>query len=148
MIEVGVAVPNVMAMAVMQAARFGLLQLDQLRGRIGRGKFQGYCFLFSEADAAETIKRLSIMESTSDGFQIAEADFEFRGPGDILGTRQHGEMPLRVASIIRDKEILLEARDAAFELVESGRFDDPEFVPLKVQVLEHFGRLMDLPQSG
>lgn len=147
-IEVGVDVPNATIMVIQQAERFGLSQLHQLRGRIGRGRFQGYCFLFSEADAAEAIKRLSVLEATTDGFQIAEADFELRGPGDVLGTRQHGDLPLRVANIVRDRDLLLEARETAFRLVESGDFDEPEFAPLKLQVLERFGRLMDLPQSG
>ena len=88
------------------------------------------------------------MEETADGFKIAEADFELRGPGDVLGTRQHGDMPLRVADLIRDNDVLEEARKAAFDLVESGQFDQPEFAPLKIQVLERFRQLMDLPQSG
>ena len=93
-------------------------------------------------------ERLNALESSADGFKIAEVDFELRGPGDVLGTRQHGELPLRVANLVRDSEILLEARGAAFELVESGEFDQPPFAPLKIRVLERFGRLMDLPQSG
>ena len=147
-VEVGVDVPNATLMVIQQAERFGLSQLHQLRGRIGRGRFQGYCFLFSDSDAAEAIHRLSAMEETADGFKIAEADFELRGPGDVLGTRQHGDLPLRVADLVRDRDLLKDARDAAFELVTSGEFDGPEFAPLKVEVLERFQRVMDLPQSG
>jgi ATP-dependent DNA helicase RecG len=147
-VEVGVDVPNATLMVIYQAERFGLSQLHQLRGRISRGRFQGYCFLFSDSDAADAVKRLSAMEETADGFKIAEADFELRGPGDVLGTRQHGDMPLRVADLIRDNDVLEEARKAAFDLVESGQFDQPEFAPLKIQVLERFRQLMDLPQSG
>jgi ATP-dependent DNA helicase RecG len=147
-IEVGVDVPNATLMIVNQAERFGLSQLHQLRGRIGRGRFQGYCFLFSEADSPEAVKRLAAMESTSDGFRIAEVDFELRGPGDVLGTRQSGSLPLRIADLVRDKEILEEARTAAFNLVETGEFDDPEFAPLKIHVLERFAKLMDLPRTG
>ena len=147
-IEVGVDVPNATLMVVFQAERFGLSQLHQLRGRIGRGRFQGYCFLFSEADSPEATKRLAAMESTSDGFQIAEVDFELRGPGDVLGTRQSGAMPLRVADLVRDKAVLEEARIAAFNLVESGEFDEPEFAPLKRRVLDRFAKLMDIPQTG
>lgn len=147
-IEVGVDVPNATMMMVNQAERFGLSQLHQLRGRIGRGRFQGYCFLFSDADSAEAVARLSAMESTSDGFRIAEVDFEIRGPGDILGTRQSGALPLRVADLVRDKALLEEARVAAFNLVESGEFDQPEFAPLKIRVLERFAKLMDLPKTG
>jgi ATP-dependent DNA helicase RecG len=135
-------------MVIYQAERFGLSQLHQLRGRIGRGRFQSYCFLFSDSDAADAVQRLSAMEETADGFQIAESDFQLRGPGDVLGTRQHGDMPLRVADLVRDQEILDEARAAAFELVRSGEFDQEQFAPLKIQVLERFRRLMDLPQSG
>lgn len=147
-IEVGVDVPNATLMVILQAERFGLSQLHQLRGRVARGKYQGYCFLVSEADAAEASTRLTVLEQTSDGFKIAEADFELRGPGDVLGTRQHGELPLRVADLVRDREILEESRKIAFELVQSGRIDAPEFAPLKLRVLDRFGKLMDLPRSG
>lgn len=147
-VEVGVDVPNATLMVVYQAERFGLSQLHQLRGRISRGRFQGYCFLFSDSDAPEAVERLSALESTEDGFKIAEVDFELRGPGDVLGTRQHGELPLTVANLARDQDLLTEARQAAFELVRSGEFDQPPFAPLKVRVLERFSRVMDLPQSG
>ncbi|MBS0203865.1 MAG: ATP-dependent DNA helicase RecG [Planctomycetes bacterium] len=147
-IEVGVDVPNATMMIVHQAERFGLSQLHQLRGRIGRGRFQGYCFLFSEAESSEAVARLSAMESTSDGFRIAEVDFELRGPGDVLGTRQSGSLPLRLADLVRDKALLEEARVAAFNLVESGEFDQPEFAMLKIRVLERFAKLMDLQQTG
>lgn len=147
-IEVGVDVPNATLMVIHQAERFGLSQLHQLRGRIGRGKFQGYCFLFSESETPEATKRLSAMESTADGFQIAEVDFQLRGPGDVLGTRQSGSLPLRVADLVRDHDLLVESRTAAFNLVETGEFDEPDFAPLKIQVLNRFRNLMDLPQSG
>ncbi|MFV0442670.1 MAG: ATP-dependent DNA helicase RecG [Planctomycetaceae bacterium] len=147
-IEVGVDVPNATLMLVRQAERFGLSQLHQLRGRVGRGKFQGYCFLFSDATADDAVARLTALEQSSNGFDIAEKDFELRGPGDILGTRQHGDMPLRVADLVRDADLLREAREAAFQLVASGQLDTPEFTPLKLKVLERFGQLFDLPQSG
>lgn len=147
-IEVGVDVPNATIMVIHQAERFGLSQLHQLRGRIGRGKFQGYCFLFSESETPEATKRLAAMESTADGFQIAEVDFQLRGPGDVLGTRQSGSLPLRVADLVRDHDLLVETRTAAFNLVETGEFDQPDFAPLKIQVLERFQKVMDLPQSG
>lgn len=147
-IEVGVDVPNATIMLIQQAERFGLSQLHQLRGRVGRGKFQGYCFLFSDADTPEAVRRLSAMESTSDGFRIAEVDFELRGPGDVLGTRQSGSLPLRVADLVRDDAILSEARTAAFNLVETGELVQPEFAPLRRMVFDRFQQLMDLPQSG
>lgn len=147
-VEVGVDVPNATIIVIQQAERFGLSQLHQLRGRVGRGQHQGYCFLFSDASAPEVVKRLQAMEKFSDGFQIAEADFELRGPGDILGTRQHGSLPLRVADLNRDRELVEEARDVAFALVDSGDFDQAGFVPLKIQVLDRFAQVMDLPRTG
>lgn len=147
-IEVGIDVPNATMMVIEQAERFGLSQLHQLRGRVGRGKVQGYCFLFSDSDSPEAAKRLAAMESTADGFKIAEADFELRGPGDVLGTRQSGSLPLRVADLNRDQALLDEARVAAFNLVESEEFDQLDMAPLKIRVLERFHRSMDLPQTG
>ena len=147
-IEVGVDVPNSTIMIIQEAERFGLSQLHQLRGRIGRGRFQGYCFLFSKSDSDEAAKRLGAMEQYTDGFKIAETDFELRGPGDVLGVRQSGQLPLRVASLIRDAELLKEAREVAFDLVENGTVDLPEFRQLKAIVLQRFGRLLDLPESG
>ena len=147
-IEVGVDVPNSSIMVICQAERFGLSQLHQLRGRIGRGRFQGYCFLFSEADSDDAATRLTAMERHTDGFKIAEVDFEIRGPGDVLGVRQSGQLPLRVASLVKDAELLTETRGVAFELVRSGEVDRPDFRKLKAIVLERFGRLLDLPESG
>lgn len=147
-IEVGVDVPNANLMVIFQAERFGLSQLHQLRGRIGRGQFQGYCFLFTETDKSEALERLLALETSTNGFDIAEADFRLRGPGDILGTRQHGDLPLRVADLARDDKILVEARAAAFSLVDSGRFDQPEFAMLKNRVLDRFEKPMELVRSG
>ena len=147
-IEVGVDVPNATIMVIEQAERFGLSQLHQLRGRVGRGNVQGYCFLFSDSDSADAAKRLAAMESTADGFKIAEVDFALRGPGDVLGTRQSGSLPLRVADLNRDHVLLNEARVAAFNLVETGEFDQAEMAPLKIRVLERFQQSMDLPQTG
>ena len=91
---------------------------------------------------------MTALENIADGFQIAEEDFEIRGPGDVLGTRQHGELPLRVADLVRDASVLTEARTCAFDLVKSGNFDRPEFAMLKVKVLERFGTALDLPKTG
>lgn len=147
-VEVGVDIPNATQMVVLQAERFGLAQLHQLRGRIGRGRHQGYCFLFSEAASDEAIERLGTLEATTDGFSIAEKDFEMRGPGDVLGTRQHGDLPLRAADPVRDADVLEESRAAAFELVETGAFDEPAYGPLKAVVMERFGAIFDLPPTG
>jgi ATP-dependent DNA helicase RecG len=147
-VEVGVDVPNATLMVIYQPERFGLSQLHQLRGRIARGKHQGYCFLITDAESDEANRRLAVLEQTSDGFQIAEADFELRGPGDVLGLRQSGETALRVADLKRDEAILLEARDLATQLVDSGDFDTPEFAALKRTVLDRFGYVAELPKTG
>ena len=113
-IEVGVDVPNASLMVIEHAERFGLSQLHQLRGRVGRGAEQSYCVLLtSDKKTAIARERLGIMEETSDGFRIAEKDLELRGQGDILGTRQSGEQMFRIGNIIRDLEILEKARDEA-----------------------------------
>ena len=147
-IEVGVDVPNATLMAILDAERFGLSQLHQLRGRIARGRYQGYCFLDTNSTDDDAMERMTAMEREADGFAIAEKDFELRGPGDILGARQHGASALRIADLVRDAELLREARKAAFDLVESGEVDNPEYVPLKVRVLERFGEMLQLPQAG
>jgi len=147
-IEVGVDVPNATIMVIQQAERFGLSQLHQLRGRIGRGRHQGYCFLFSDATDPAVVKRLSALEEHADGFQIAEVDFELRGPGDVLGTRQHGAIPLKHAHLIRDRELVEETREAAFNLVDSNRLESEPFAALKNSVLTRFGQLLNLPRSG
>jgi ATP-dependent DNA helicase RecG len=147
-VEVGVDVPNATLMVILQADRFGLSQLHQLRGRVGRGIHSGYCFLFSYTESEEALKRLAVMEQTTNGFEIAEADFQARGPGDIFGTRQHGELPLRVADLRRDDGLLQETREIALRLVEKGEFDQPRFAQLKIRVLDRFGQLLDLGQSG
>ena len=147
-VEVGVDVPNATLMVIYQPERFGLSQLHQLRGRIARGKHQGYCFLITDAESDDANRRLAVLEQTSDGFQIAEADFELRGPGDVLGLRQSGETALRVADLQRDEAILLEAREFATQLVESGEFDTPEFAALKRTVLDRFGYVAELPKTG
>jgi ATP-dependent DNA helicase RecG len=147
-IEVGVDVPNATLMVIFHAERFGLSQLHQLRGRVGRGQFQGYCFLFSDSDDPDALRRLHAVETSTNGFQIAEADFELRGPGDVLGTRQHGELPLRFANLLRDQAVLVDARNAACDAIDSGAIDTAEYAPLKLRVLDRFAKLMDLPQTG
>lgn len=122
-IEVGVDVPAATVMIIEHPERFGLAQLHQLRGRIGRGESQGYCFLMISAEApAEYCERLRFFSETTDGFLLAERDLELRGPGEVLGTRQHGLPDLHVADILRDRELLMQARADAFRLVDS----DPE----------------------
>ncbi len=123
-IEVGVNVPNASVMVIENAERFGLAQLHQLRGRVGRGAEQSYCILVTGYElSTDTRRRIQIMTETNDGFEIAEADLKFRGPGDLEGTQQSGTaLELRVANLARDGQIVQQARDMAREVVEA----DPE----------------------
>ena len=116
-IEVGVDVPNAAVMVIENAERFGLSQLHQLRGRVGRGKHQSYCILISDNRNEETRQRLKVMTKTTDGFQIAEEDLRLRGPGDFFGARQHGLLGLKVADLGCDTQLLQEARQAAEQLL-------------------------------
>jgi len=117
-IEVGVDVPNATVMLIENAERFGLAQLHQLRGRIGRGKHLSYCVLVAESKSKESWLRLKIMEETTDGFRIAEEDFKIRGPGNIFGTEQSGLPPLRFASLEHDYELLTRARNDASRFIK------------------------------
>ncbi|MBM4307498.1 MAG: ATP-dependent DNA helicase RecG [Deltaproteobacteria bacterium] len=122
-IEVGIDIPNASVMVVEHAERFGLSQLHQLRGRIGRGQYRSKCILLAQYRSSEEARiRLRAMEQSNDGFKIAEQDLELRGPGDFFGIRQSGLPDFRVAHILRDTPILIEARKEAFELVQ----EDPE----------------------
>jgi ATP-dependent DNA helicase RecG len=124
-IEVGIDIPNASVMVVEHAERFGLSQLHQLRGRIGRGRYPSQCILIAPYRCSEEAKiRLGAMERTTDGFQIAEEDLNLRGPGEFFGIRQSGFPDFRVAHMIRDTSILLEARKEAFGMIEK----DPELV--------------------
>jgi ATP-dependent DNA helicase RecG len=130
-IEVGVNVPNASVMIIESAERFGLSQLHQLRGRVGRGGDQSYCILMtSHKLSANSKTRLNTMVATTDGFQIAEVDLKLRGPGDLMGTQQSGVMDLRLADIVKDNKILAIAREAAQKLLSK----DP-----KIEGTEHEG---------
>jgi ATP-dependent DNA helicase RecG len=121
-IEVGVDVPNANLLILHHAERFGLAQIHQLRGRIGRGEHKSYCVLLTDSKLPEAIEKLSVLEKTSDGFEIAEADLQLRGPGDILGTAQSGLTDLRFADFITDTELIREARSLADKVFK----EDPE----------------------
>ncbi|MBS1719567.1 MAG: ATP-dependent DNA helicase RecG [Armatimonadetes bacterium] len=121
-IEVGVDVPNSTVMVIEDAQRFGLAQLHQLRGRVGRGEHQSYCILIADASTDDGRARLNIMTSTTDGFRIAEADLEIRGPGALAGTMQSGHSGFQLASLVHDAHLLEVARQAAIKLIA----DDPE----------------------
>ncbi|MBQ1772938.1 MAG: ATP-dependent DNA helicase RecG [Prevotella sp.] len=132
-IEVGVNVPNASVMVILDAQRFGLSQLHQLRGRVGRGADQSYCILVSKYELSnETRRRLDIMCDTNDGFQIAEADLKLRGPGDLEGTQQSGmAFDLKIADIARDGQLVQLARDEAQRIID----DDPECQKAEYQML-------------
>ena len=112
-IEVGVDVANATLMLIENAERFGLAQLHQLRGRIGRGAHKSYCILISDEESDETVAKLAVLEKTTDGFQVAEADWEMRGPGDLLGTAQSGLPALKLGNLIKDADLMRQARAAA-----------------------------------
>ena len=121
MIEVGVNVPNASVMVVENAERFGLAQLHQLRGRVGRGAEQSYCILVTKDNLAESSRqRMDIMVETTDGFVIAEADMKFRGPGDLEGTAQSGlPFDLRIANLVGDAALMSEARESAARILNA-----------------------------
>jgi ATP-dependent DNA helicase RecG len=145
-IEVGIDVPNATLMVVEHADRFGLSQLHQLRGRVGRSSHQSCCILLTYGNLPEDAeKRLRVMEATTDGFRIAEADLEIRGPGDFLGTRQSGMPDFRVASILRDGAILEQARSAAFDLLEHDQtLTTPGGMLIKDELLRRWGTRLEL----
>ena len=121
-IEVGVNVPNASVMIIESAERFGLSQLHQLRGRVGRGADQSFCILMTSFKLSTEAKtRLETMVRTNDGFEIAEVDLKLRGPGDLMGTQQSGMLNLKIADIVRDNDILKTARYYALQLLK----DDP-----------------------
>jgi ATP-dependent DNA helicase RecG len=116
-VEVGVDVPNATVMIIEDAERFGIAQLHQLRGRVGRADLPSWCFLLGGSTTPEAEERLGALERTRDGFELAEVDLELRGEGTILGTRQKGASDLKLASLRRDKDLVARAREVAFELV-------------------------------
>lgn len=118
-IEVGVNVPNATLMVVENAERFGLAQLHQLRGRVGRGSEQSYCVLLTPSDSQETLARLQVLRDSDDGFYLAEKDLEQRGAGQLFGMRQHGLPDLRIADILRDTEVIVQARNMAQSLIKN-----------------------------
>jgi ATP-dependent DNA helicase RecG len=146
-IEVGVDVPNATVMLIEQAERFGLAQMHQLRGRVGRGGEQSYCILVTERMNDTARERIRTMVDTNDGFRVAEMDLKLRGPGEFFGTRQSGLPSLRIANILRDQEILEAARNAAAEFIESPP-SPAEFAHAMEYVNGHWQRRFGLVEVG
>jgi ATP-dependent DNA helicase RecG len=149
-IEVGIDIPQASLMVIEHAERFGLAQLHQLRGRVGRSDIPSYCVLMTGHKGSENArKRLRIMEQTTDGFRIAEADLEIRGPGEFMGTRQSGFPDFRVADILRDGRLLNDARTEAFQLVERDpRLERSEHAALREVLLWKWEGRLDLARTG
>lgn len=148
-IEVGIDVPNASVMLIEHAERFGLSQLHQLRGRVGRGPWKSYCILLSGAASEEARQRLAAMTATNDGFRIAEADLALRGPGDFFGTRQSGLPEFRVADLLRDAAALEAARRDAVALIrEDAQLRAPEHRALRAALLQRWRGKIDLAGVG
>jgi len=149
-IEVGIDIPQASLMVIEHAERFGLSQLHQLRGRVGRSDIPSYCILMSQYKRTEdSRKRLSVMEQTNDGFKIAEEDLAIRGPGEFMGTRQSGIPDFRIAHILRDVHILSEAKADAFSLIERDPLlEKEEHAPLKEILLRRWDGRLELAKTG
>ncbi|MEE0729116.1 MAG: ATP-dependent DNA helicase RecG, partial [Oscillospiraceae bacterium] len=139
-VEVGVDVPNAVIMLIENAERYGLSQLHQLRGRIGRGSFQSTCILVTDIQNEDTLKRLKLFRDTSDGFQIADADLKLRGPGDFFGQRQHGLPQLTIADMSSDLEVLKKAQECAREIMSKNVLDAEEYRGLRAEMRRLFAK--------
>ena len=132
-IEVGVNIPNASVMIIESSERFGLSQLHQLRGRVGRGNAQSYCILMSSSKLSDEAKtRLETMVKSNDGFEIAEVDLRLRGPGNLMGIQQSGILRLKIGDIIKDSDLLKAARNAAYEILKK----DPKLKKNENQIIK------------
>lgn len=148
-VEVGVDVPNATLMTIEDGHHFGLAQLHQLRGRISRGKYAGFCCVFGDPQTEESRRRLGAFVSSTDGFELAETDFKLRGPGNIFGTKQHGMPPLWIADLLRDQSILKEARrDAQALTTADPDLSREEHTKLRQMMLARYGKALDLGDVG
>ena len=140
-VEVGVDVPNAAVMVIENAERFGLSQLHQLRGRVGRGQYESSCILITDNTSDDCVKRMKIMSSTTDGFKISEEDLKMRGPGDFFGSAQHGLPPLKIADIACNMELMNQAKDCAAEILSSDpELTAPENRTLRMDIMRLFNR--------
>ena len=148
-VEVGIDVPNATVMTILSASRFGLAQLHQLRGRVGRGRHAGFMAMFADVEAEDVNERLQALVETNDGFKLAEIDFQMRGPGDLFGTKQHGMPPLFVADLQRDFDLLVSARNDAQQILSSDPdLGSEEFSAIKQRVISRYGSALDLVDVG
>ena len=144
-IEVGVNVPNASIMVVENAERFGLAQLHQLRGRVGRGEYQSYCILKYEGNGETTRQRMKVMCDTNDGFVISEKDLELRGSGDFFGTEQHGLPEFKIANLFEDIGILKKVQKIAIEIMENDpKLEKPENKKLNKLVKDKFNTRIEI----
>lgn len=140
-VEVGVDVPNAAVMVIENAERFGLSQLHQLRGRVGRGEFESTCILITDSTSEECKKRMKIISSTTDGFKISEEDLKLRGPGDFFGSAQHGLPPLKIADIACNSELMSMAQECVAELLsDDPNLDKPNHRALKMDTMRLFNK--------
>ena len=148
-IEVGIDIPNATIMLIENAERFGLSQLHQLRGRIGRGTHQSYCILIQQNETRDSINRLNIMSETNDGFKIADEDLKIRGPGDFFGTRQHGYLKTRLADLAQDGIIIRQARRTAFDIIHfDPRLSNKKNILVRDHFMKHYKSMLEFVNIG
>jgi len=148
-IEVGIDIPNATLMTIENGERFGLAQLHQLRGRICRGAHPGFLTVFTDSQSEDAMQRLEAFAGVEDGFELAEVDFQLRGPGDLFGSKQHGLPPLRIADFQRDEAVLQEARrDAQAIIARDPQLADPQWALLKKMVEVRYAEALDIVDAG
>ena len=147
--EVGIDNPNATIMVIENAERFGLTQLHQLRGRVGRSSLQSYCYLIQHKETEISKKRLQIMEKTSDGFIISDEDLKLRGPGDFFGTKQHGFIKSKIINFSQDFEIIKRSRKKAFEIIdEDSKLSLSKNSLIKLEFLKNYKEMLEFINIG
>lgn len=148
-IEVGINVPNATVMTIESAERFGLSQLHQLRGRVNRGEHPGYICVFPTTDSDQPNDRLQSFVECENGFDLAEKDFELRGPGNLFSSQQHGLPPLRIADLLRDGKLLQQARQLAQDLVQQDPdLNQPGWDDLRKMIVARYGSALEISDVG
>jgi ATP-dependent DNA helicase RecG len=146
-VEVGINNPNATIMVIENAERFGLTQLHQLRGRVGRGTHQSYCYLIERKKTSTANKRLKILEKTLNGFEIADWDLKLRGPGEFFGTKQHGYMSNKLLDIANDAKIIRHARNLAFSIVNKDS-KLKKYNKIKDKLIEDYSSMLEFSNIG